>query len=212
MTEITFASIDIASDFRALNFISSDLGEHVYLLLVFDAPNGGTLYKDLFPVCWTCFSPTFPLDEHRKPGLRLKRTKMPGSIGQICTLKTNDSNGQNYLTSPEEGDPDVIQCRMMTATAADLGVGLITKAGTKIEPLFLWNDIGRTSTLAIKLKPMLKIYAVSDATDFVGGKLIKSAFRTAPVLEINLISLTTFTEWQVYINPSTKAIEIKQID
>ena len=43
------------SNSRTLNFVGSDLGIDVILMLTFTPPNIGKLYTDEFPLCWSIY-------------------------------------------------------------------------------------------------------------------------------------------------------------
>ncbi|PPQ82327.1 hypothetical protein CVT25_008456 [Psilocybe cyanescens] len=42
----------MSGNFRALNFSSADLGKDITLLLMFEPPKNGELFKDLFPLIY----------------------------------------------------------------------------------------------------------------------------------------------------------------
>ncbi|KAH9475605.1 hypothetical protein JR316_0012722 [Psilocybe cubensis] len=205
---------------RSLNFTSSDLGKDVNLMLMFEPPSNGTLYKDLFPVCWKVlkFTPsgisaarveytadTGLLVPQRDTGnLVAASNAQRCQTGQLCVMNTNDA-GDNYLNPAVNGDPGVILCDFQTNRPADVAFGFFNKTGNKIEPVLKWDGVGVGSTLAVQLTPKLKIYAISDYQE---TELVRGEIRSPLLFEENLIALPNFSEWIVSINPASKAVEI----
>ncbi|PPQ89849.1 hypothetical protein CVT25_007174 [Psilocybe cyanescens] len=85
--------------------------------------------------------------------------------------------------------------------------GFFNDAGTKMEPALVWNNVAKNSTLSVKLTPKLKIYAVSD---YKVTELIKADIESPLLFEKNLISLSSFTELTVSIDPGTGEVKITQ--
>ncbi|PPQ81131.1 hypothetical protein CVT25_014788 [Psilocybe cyanescens] len=185
----------VASDnCRALNFISSDLGKDIDLLLMFVPPKTGKLYKDVFPVCWKILSfdatgfAAVTVDYTADSGFLVPQvqagslvaasnaqrckigqecilmTNEDGTgdylspagdgddgIGQECILMTNEDGTGDYLSPAGDGDDGVMQCRNDTQRPASLGFGYINKAGNKIEPIVMWEDIAYDFLIILNL-------------------------------------------------------------
>ncbi|PPQ81127.1 hypothetical protein CVT25_014784 [Psilocybe cyanescens] len=219
----------LAGNARSLNFSSSELGKDITLLLMFEPPQNGKLFKDLFPVCWKVLSFTATgisaatVEYTADTGFLVPQTQSGNLVsasnaqrcqwltlqktGQSCTLFTKEDESGNYLTPAQEGDEGVLQCINKADRPAQVGVGFFNKAGSKIEPTLLWKDIAVGSTLAVELTPKLKIYAVND---YKATELIRGNIQSPLLFEQNLIALPSFTEWVVSLDLSTKQVIIKE--
>ncbi|KAH9475602.1 hypothetical protein JR316_0012719 [Psilocybe cubensis] len=207
---------------RSLNFTSSDLGRDVNLLLMFEPPKNGTLYKDLFPVCWKVlkFTPSgisaARVEYTADSGLLVPQRDTGNLVaasnaqrcqtGQMCVMETNDE-GDNFLNPAVAGDPGVILCEFKTHRPSEVAFGLFNKAGNKIEPVMKWDGVGVGSTLAVQLTPKLRIYGM---TDYQETELVRGEIRSPLLFEENLIALPNFTEWIVSIDPASNAIKINR--
>ncbi|PPQ82328.1 hypothetical protein CVT25_008457 [Psilocybe cyanescens] len=219
-----FGAATASGNFRALNFISSDLGKDIDLLLMFVPPKIGTLYKDVFPVCWRILSfdatglaavtvnytadSGFLVPQVEAGSLVAASNAQRCNIGQECILMTSEDGTGNYLSPAKDGDGGAMQCRNDTQRPASLGFGYINKAGNKIEPIVMWEDIAKGSTIAAQLYSTLRIYAVTGYKD---TGLIRKEIKSPILFEKNLISLASFTEWMVSIDEGTGEVKIEKL-
>ncbi|PPQ92006.1 hypothetical protein CVT25_004854 [Psilocybe cyanescens] len=217
----------MSGNFRALNFSSADLGKDITLLLMFEPPKNGVLFKDLFPLIDKRLSEVLTFTSAGISAATVEYTADTGFLvpqvhsgnlvaasnaqrcqtGQTCTLMTKEDQSSNYLTEAVAGDPGALQCVNKAARPAEIGVGFFNKAGNKIEPTLMWKDIAVGSTLAAQLTPKLKIYAVSD---YKATELIRGNIQSPLLFEENLIALPSFSEWTVSIDLATKQVVISK--
>ncbi|PPQ92005.1 hypothetical protein CVT25_004853 [Psilocybe cyanescens] len=210
----------LAGNARTLYFSANELGKDINLLLMFEPPQNGKLFKDLFPVCWKVLSfvatglsaatveytadTGFLVPQRQSGNLVSASNAQRCQTGQTCTLFSKEDESGNYLSPAEEGDEGVLQCVNKADHSAKLGVGFFNKAVTKIEPTFLWKDI---DTVAVVLTPKLKIYAVND---YKATELIRDNIQSPLLFEQNLIDLPSFTEWIVSFDFSINQVIITE--
>ncbi|PPQ93362.1 hypothetical protein CVT25_014591 [Psilocybe cyanescens] len=161
----------LAGNVRSLNFSSSELGKDITLLLMFEPPQNGKLFKNLFPVCWKVLSFTATgisaatIEYTADTGFLVPQTQsgnlVSASNAQRCQVSGDWLHyGKWWLTLQKTGQ----SCTLFTkedesgnyltpAQEGDEGVlqcinkadrpaqGFFNKAGSKIEPTLLWKDI-----------------------------------------------------------------------
>ncbi|KAH9475592.1 hypothetical protein JR316_0012709 [Psilocybe cubensis] len=209
---------------RELEFLSNDLGKELDLLLMFEPPQVGKLYVDLFPVCWKVISfgatglgsasvqytadTGFFVPQNRSGNRVSASNAQRCQSGEKCALRTNANKNGSYITKavPSKA-PKALQCVNETERPASIGIGFMNEAGTKMEPALVWNNIAKDSTLSTELTPKLKIYAVSDYKE---TQLIRGDIESPLLFEKNLISLPNSTEWKVSIDEGTGKVVIEE--
>ncbi|KAH9475599.1 hypothetical protein JR316_0012716 [Psilocybe cubensis] len=212
--------MSITGNARKLTFVSKNLGKDIDLMLMFDPPKEGTLFTDLYPVCWkvlqfsasnistavvvytadTAFIvPQANDDSNIVSALNVERCQG----GQVCSLMTNNK-GNNYLTHPGVGTPGIIQCKIQSAKPADLAFGIMGK-DQSVAPIFKWTGLGVDSTLAVKLTPVLRIYGVSD---YHSSEILTANVNTDELFRQDLTQLPHETTWNVVRDPSSLQLKI----
>ncbi|KAH9482023.1 hypothetical protein JR316_0006553 [Psilocybe cubensis] len=119
--------------------------------------------------------------------------------GQRCTLAPNSNGQMNHITDAKTGTAGVMQCTNVTPQPANIGIGFFNKAGNKMEPAILWQNVAKNATLSVQLTPRLKIYATTD---------YKSDVESPLLFYQNLIGLAAHTEWNVIVDEGTGEIKI----
>ncbi|PPQ86359.1 hypothetical protein CVT25_002103 [Psilocybe cyanescens] len=142
-----FVDASAAGNTRTLEFNSSNLGQEIDLLLMFEPPpKVGKLYVDLFPVAWKVlsFSATgissadvqYTADTgffvpQIKAGNRVAASNAQScqgspliklKTGQKVTLKTNENGNGQYFTPAVAGTPGVMQALNGTERPANMGI------------------------------------------------------------------------------------------
>ncbi|PPQ74815.1 hypothetical protein CVT25_013689 [Psilocybe cyanescens] len=152
-----FADAAAGGNSRALEFNSSNLGKEIDLLLMFEPPKVGKLFVDLFPVVWKVLSfsatgiSSADVEYTADTGFFVPQIKSGNRVaasnaqscqtGQKVTLKTNLNGNGQYFTPAVDGTPGVMQALNGTERPANMGIGFLNQAGTKMEPALVWNNI-----------------------------------------------------------------------
>ncbi|KAH9475688.1 hypothetical protein JR316_0011247 [Psilocybe cubensis] len=210
----------VTGNARQLTFRADNLGKQIDLMLVFTPPAEGKLYSDLYPVCWKVLrfhssglsgatvhysaSTAFVSPQKDTDNIVSAYNVESCETGQLCALMTNEK-GNNYLTKAAVGSKGVVQCKIQTSTPAEIAFGLFNQDKTTVSPVFKWTGLGIGSTLAVRLTPILRIYAVSD---YQASEIIKGDLHSEVKFEKDLMTLSHETTWNIIRDPVSKEIKI----
>uniref|UniRef100_A0A8H8CF17 Uncharacterized protein n=1 Tax=Psilocybe cubensis TaxID=181762 RepID=A0A8H8CF17_PSICU len=205
----------VAGNTRTMDFYAANTKVDITLLLMFEPPAAGKLYSDLFPTAWKVitFSGTginsATVTYTAATGFFAPQLHQTLSLvrhtGQRCTLAPNSNGQMNHITDAKTGTAGVMQCTNVTPQPANIGIGFFNKAGNKMEPAILWQNVAKNATLSVQLTPRLKIYAT---TDYKTSQLITGDVESPLLFYQNLIGLAAHTEWNVIVDEGTGEIKI----
>ncbi|KDR78386.1 hypothetical protein GALMADRAFT_245549 [Galerina marginata CBS 339.88] len=204
---------------KKFTFYGKDLDEKATLLLAFTPPpEAGTLFQDLFPLCWkvvvsspedtsptvidftflTAFFVPVPLPNDLIEGLPF----MPCNTGELCTLVATQQG--NIITPSIPAIPGYLACANATPAVAKIGLGFLDAKLPIVQPSLLWNHVPTGTQAEVRIVQYLEIYATDE---FQETQIIRDpipAFKL--VWKKNLQTLGQKTSFEITVDSITGGV------
>ncbi|KAG8712551.1 hypothetical protein FRC09_019737 [Ceratobasidium sp. 395] len=166
------------------------------VMLVFQPPNTGKLYKNQFPVVWKTFN--LRAGGHGKAIVRYTN-RLGSGYAQIDEDNAVASSAWTEIHSKEtrEGTSPIIVCENNSGDRADLVIGFIKgdEADQKFEPTLVCSGVNADSKITTQFTPVLQAYATRDYQE---SQLLRGEVETDIIWEQNISELDDVTGWNFY--------------
>ncbi|QRV94541.1 hypothetical protein RhiJN_22559 [Ceratobasidium sp. AG-Ba] len=194
---------------KTLNFYTYNLQRDTTVMLMFQPPNSGKLYKDQFPVVWKII--TFRAGGHAKAVVRYAARLAFGyaqaddenlvdssawvevKSGDITSV-TGDYGVKRFGEVSRRQDTRLLVCKNNTKERANLSIGFVKGDGLdqRYEPTLLWTGVGAKSNITAQFTPVLTAYVTRDYKE---SQMLRGEVETDPIWSQDLNMLDDVTSW-----------------
>lgn len=186
---------------------------------MFEPPKAGVLYKDLFPLAWKVVKmqergvaegiatwnayTAFFIPSVEAGNLIHAANYASCATGQECTV-TSDGD-LSTVTDAVGGTPNVLKCKNLTGTPADIGIGFTDEDGENIQVALMWTGVANKESVVAQLTPVLQVYA---ARDYKQTEIIRGEIDGPLLWSGNLMALKEETVFKVSVDATSGEIKV----
>ncbi|QRV90243.1 hypothetical protein RhiJN_18261 [Ceratobasidium sp. AG-Ba] len=209
---------------KTLNFYTYDLQKDTTVMLMFEPPSSGKLFKDQFPVVWKII--TFRAGGHAKAVVRYSSRLAFGyaqiddanavdaaawvevKSGDMTSIKA-DNGLKRFGGVSKREDTRLLVCKNNTNQRANLSIGFVKGDGIdqRFDPVLLWTGVGAKSNITAQFTPKLTAYVTREYQE---SQYLRGEVETEAIWSQDLNLLDDVSSWNFVEDPESGSFHIEK--
>ncbi|KAF8597183.1 hypothetical protein BDV93DRAFT_527621 [Ceratobasidium sp. AG-I] len=208
---------------KTLNIYALGLQKDTTIMLMFQPPNSGKLFRDQFPVVWKVI--TFRARGHAKASIQYNarlafgyaQTDQDNLVDSAAWVEVRSGDissltgegGKRFGKNSQASGTKLLVCKNNTRGRANLSIGFVKGEGIdqRYEPTLVWQGVGAGSNISAQFTPTLTAYVTRD---YKASQMLRGEVETDAIWECNLNELDDVTGWNFVENEESGAFSIER--